>query len=73
MLSLSDQQLRQVQQAAGMLPVHARDNFLRSVANRLSDNPGDHEVSAAISLVLGLRGVAIGHCHPKENRHAPIR
>jgi hypothetical protein len=32
--------------------------------------PRNDAVSAAISLVLGLRGVAIGHCHPKENPHA---
>ena len=68
MLSLSDQQLRQVQEAAAQLPVNDRDSFLRSIANRLSDNPGDHEVSSAINFVLVLRGVAVGHS--KEKIHA---
>ena len=37
MLSLSLQQMKIVQQAAALLPINARDAFLRSVAGRLTD------------------------------------
>lgn len=37
MLSLSDQQMKIVQQGAALLPVNARDAFLPTVAGRLTD------------------------------------
>jgi hypothetical protein len=72
MLTLTDHQLRQVQTAAAMLPVNARDSFLRSVANRLATihQPNDHQVNSAISFVLGLRGIAVGQSRHKEQHHA---
>jgi hypothetical protein len=72
MLSLSNHQLQQMQQAAAMLPVNGRDSFLRSVAGRLLaiDTPTDSDVARALSFVLGLRGVAVGHAYHKENSNA---
>jgi hypothetical protein len=60
MLALSDQQLKTVETAAALLPVNARDTFLRSIANRLSDiaTPSDHDVATAVSFVLNTRGVS---------------
>jgi hypothetical protein len=60
MMALTDDQMNQVKQAAALLPVGSRDLFLRSVAGRLSDSaaPTDHEVAAAINLVLSCRGVS---------------
>jgi hypothetical protein len=74
MLSLSDHQLQQVQQAAAMLPVGNRDAFLRSIAGRLSGiaTPTDRDVAHAVSFVRGCQGVAFCHAH-KENTHAPGR
>jgi hypothetical protein len=71
MLTLTDHQLQQVQTAAAMLPVHARDSFLRSVAGRLSAIafPTDYDVSNAVNFVLGCRGIAVGHAHHKEKAH----
>ncbi len=63
MLALTDAQLQQVQRAAAMLPVSSRDNFLRSIANRLSDlphHPADTDVMQAITLVLSCNGIATG-------------
>jgi hypothetical protein len=61
MLALSDQQLAQVKAAATLLPVNARDLFLRSVAGRLSDitTPTDNDVAAAVSFVLSCRGISM--------------
>jgi hypothetical protein len=73
MMALTDHQLKTVQQAASMLPLHARDSFLRSVANRLSPHaaPTDADIARAVSFVLNCRGVAVGHAHPvKEKPHA---
>jgi hypothetical protein len=71
MLTLSDHQLQQVQQAAAMLPVNDRDTFLRSMAGRLSAIrfPTDYDVSNAVNFVLGCRGIAVGHAR-KEKPHA---
>jgi hypothetical protein len=61
MLSLTDKQLDQVTRAAGMLPTADRDAFLRSVAAQLTQRPpNDSDLAAAISLVLGGRGVSVG-------------
>jgi hypothetical protein len=71
MLSLSNHQLRQVQQAAAMLPLNARDSFLRSVAGRLSEiaTPSDAQVDHAVRFVLSCRGVACGRsgCAPRSS------
>jgi hypothetical protein len=72
MLALSDHQLKQVQQAAALLPPAQRDHFERSVAGRLSAIafPTDYDVSDAVNFVLGTRGVAVGQArHHKENTH----
>jgi hypothetical protein len=54
-LSLSDIQLERLLQAAELLPVHARDSFLRSVANRVADLPqiGAAEIETAIRRRAG--------------------
>jgi hypothetical protein len=58
MLALTDTQLDLVTRAAALLPVHDRDRFLRSIANRLDnkDNPTDGNIRDAIDFVLGCRG-----------------
>ena len=46
-----------------MLPINARDNFLRSIGNWLADlpyPPSDADVQTAIDFVLFCRGVAVG-------------
>jgi hypothetical protein len=60
MLAFSDSQLKQVQAAAALLPVNARDLFLRSVAG-LSDiaAPTDNDVAAAVSFVLSCHGISM--------------
>ena len=62
MFSLSDEQLDLVTHAASMIPVHDRDFFLRSVANRIGDlaRPSDDAVREAIDLVLNCRGIVGG-------------
>jgi hypothetical protein len=62
MIALTGRQMQQVQQASVLLPVSARDSFLRSVAGRLSeiDTPSDSEVDHAVRFVLSCRGVACG-------------
>jgi hypothetical protein len=59
-LSLSDWQLLQVRTAAALLPVHARDSFMRSIAGRLADiaTPNDDDVAAAVNFVLSTRGIS---------------
>jgi hypothetical protein len=63
MLSLSDRQMEQLKTAAALLPIHARDSFLRSVAGRLVDiaTPSDHDVAVAVSFVLNCRGISTLH------------
>ena len=60
MLALSDQQLALVMQAAALLPPPRRDDFMRSVASRLSDiaRPSDHELGDAVQFILSTRGVS---------------
>jgi hypothetical protein len=60
MLSLSDQKLRTVMTAAGMLSPDDRHNFLKSLASQLSPHPTDGEVAAALSFILGAREVSVG-------------
>jgi hypothetical protein len=60
MMSLSDSQLQQVRTASALLPVNARDSFLRSVAGRLADiaTPNDDDVAASVNFVLSTRGIS---------------
>jgi hypothetical protein len=60
MLSLTDQQLDLVTRAAAMVPQPDRDNFLRSVAGRLSAYPPtDAALTAALSFVLQGRDISV--------------
>jgi hypothetical protein len=62
-LSLSDIQLERLLQAAELLPVHARDNFLRSIANRVADLPQidtaaiETVIAVALSVLKALQDV----------------
>jgi hypothetical protein len=40
---------------------HDVKSFFRSVGNRLSRNPSDADVRAAVSFVLSCRGIALGN------------
>lgn len=52
-LALSDTQMRQLQRAAGTLPVGRRDQFLRTVAKQLGEgSPSTPAVEAAIGIAL---------------------
>ena len=51
-VSLSDRQLRLVQQHAAGLPVQLRDRYLREIADRLCAKPSDAAVEVAINLAL---------------------
>jgi hypothetical protein len=70
-MTLTDQQLKTVRQASGLLRPAQRPDFERSVAGRLSaiDFPTDYDVSNAVNFVLGCRGIAVGHAHHKEKAH----
>jgi hypothetical protein len=57
MLSLTDQQLNLVRLATAMVPQPDRDNFLRSVAGRLTAYPPtDSALVRALSFCLQARG-----------------
>jgi hypothetical protein len=71
MLSLSDDQLRTVMQAAAMVPAPDRDNFLKSLASRLSPRPTNGEIAAALAFVLQAREVSVSPAtflHEREPR-----
>ena len=51
-LSLSDRQLRIVQQHAASLPVQLRDAYLRQIADQLTGQPSDLAVEAAVNAAL---------------------
>ena len=53
-LSLSDRQLRLLQNAARSVPVDRRDAFVRGVASHLCNEPSDIAVEAAINAQLDL-------------------
>jgi hypothetical protein len=58
-----DEMMDRLMAAAALLPSNARDGFMRSVANRISDLPfqaGLPENEQAIAFVLGCRGVTGG-------------
>jgi len=48
----TDRQMALVRRAAGMLPVHRRDAFLRGIAERLVGEPSDSAVIEAVNLGL---------------------
>jgi hypothetical protein len=63
-LAFHDEMLDRLTNAAALLPSNARDGFMRSVANRISDPPypaGIAELETAIRFVLGTRGVTGGY------------
>jgi hypothetical protein len=70
-LGLTDPQLVQLSHAAAMLPQSRRDTFLRSVANRLTHQPTNRDVQQAISLALGMHGVAVGNHFFEGASHEP--
>jgi hypothetical protein len=61
-MTLTHEQLHEVNMAAAMLPTAQRESFVRSIAGRLRDlptaSPCDADVHAAIRFVLSLRGVS---------------
>lgn len=59
-VSLSDRQLKLVQQHAAGLPVQLRDRYLREIADRLRAEPSDMAVEQAINL-------ALDRCHAFAN------
>jgi hypothetical protein len=62
-ISFTDKQLALVMQAAELVPVNDRDNFLRSISSRLVDLPyllRDCDIEQAVAFVLETRGVVIG-------------
>jgi hypothetical protein len=59
-LSFTDAQISQLKMVASMLPINARDNFLRSIGNRLADLPYRPRDADMIYFVLSCRGVAGG-------------
>ena len=83
MLGLTDGQMDMLGNAASLLPVERRDQFVRAVSDILCTPPkfyapADHQVNAAIQTVLGRLGVATGRAiigqqhRPKitrSNRH----
>jgi hypothetical protein len=71
-MTLTADQLHDVQMAARLLPPAQRSSFERSVAGRLSAiaYPTDYDVAHAVNFVLGCRGIAVGRSHAKEQAHA---
>ena len=62
-LSFTGDRITQLKMVAPTLPINARDNFLRSIGNRLVHlpyPPSNADVQAAIDFVLSCRGVADG-------------
>jgi hypothetical protein len=55
-LSLSDRQLRLVQQAAKAVPVNRRDDFLQKLAAHLTSEPSDAAVQAALNAQMDRIG-----------------
>jgi hypothetical protein len=51
-LSLSDRQLRLVQNAAKAIPANRRDEFLQKLAAHLTSDPSDAAVQAALNAQL---------------------
>jgi hypothetical protein len=83
MLSLTDQQLNLVRLATTMVPQPDRDNFLRSVAGRLTAYPPTNDsLVRALSFVLQARGDisvtpaflrSVANCKPKGDHYVRRR
>jgi hypothetical protein len=60
--SLDDEMLDRLTAAAGLLPPHARDGFLRSVAGQITHLPRPEfaDLERAIGIALAARGVTQG-------------
>jgi hypothetical protein len=70
-LSLSDQQMRWVQRYAQNLPVELRDKYLRVIADRLTGEPSDSAVMAAINIAIENVNTFMEYDNgPKETRPA---
>jgi hypothetical protein len=59
-LGFSDYQMVRLTNAASLLPSERRDDFMRSVANRLAGihHPTDNDIHSAIGAVLGCYGIS---------------
>jgi hypothetical protein len=57
-LALTDRQMWLIRKGAAALPVTARDEFLRQVTARLTLEPSDAAVAAAVNVVLDSAAVA---------------
>jgi hypothetical protein len=61
--AFTEEQFDRVMHAASLLPANMKDNFVRSVANRVADRPFEvtlGDVETAIRFVLTTRGIAVG-------------
>jgi hypothetical protein len=60
-ISFSDVELDRIRDAAPLLPVERRNQFLRNVANRLGDlqAPTYADIELAITSVLSAHGIAV--------------
>ncbi len=68
--SISHEQELVVLQACSMIPPGLRDDFLRSVANRLREleHASDLQVADAINFALSCYGVIVGPTPPRRER-----
>jgi hypothetical protein len=58
-IGLTDQQLKQLQQAAKTLLPLERDTFLQGVARRLGETPSDEALQLAISAQLAVNKLPV--------------
>jgi hypothetical protein len=58
-MTLDHRQQKKLAAAANLVPVTARDCFMRSVMGRLGQQPMDADVDTAICFVLSAYGVAV--------------
>ena len=65
-LSLSDFQLRLIQDAAKTISVEGRDEFLRAVAAHLGSEPTDAAVLCAIDAQLSIGRLPVFLCDSKR-------
>lgn len=76
-ISLSDRQLRLVQQAAASLPVALRDRYLRQIADQLVGHPTDTAVVKAVNVALDRAYAFLNHQgvsqHAYHNQNANQR
>jgi hypothetical protein len=67
-LSLSDRQLRLLQDAARAVPPRQREQFLQKVANHLAEEPSDSAVIAAINAQLDRLPVFLTDSAPAPSK-----